>query len=191
MENKILIVSDSMLINSRTYIPLEEKMQYAKQIAEACVEDADVAEQNKIGEKLLPLPNLKVENMAMKKMLMLQVLLGAYLHIEIKEMTIKKYDEYAGCHILNQIERYRSNNTFRDIAYDLISDYREFEKIVATEIYNIKATANDPMARAIAIMQVYSTPENVQKAIEELKKMNLPGMDAVTAEEDMLTEAEK
>lgn len=172
-------VTKEMLKNAITYMPLSIKKDVSKQIAELCLVDIDTDEQNKIGESLISLPHLKGEDLALKSILMLNTLIGFYFDQDLPETdengeeldSFKKYDEYAGGHLLNQIERFKSDPEVKDIVFDLMSDYKEFKKMVDTELYNMKANANDPIPRFSAAVAVLGAPETMATIVEEIKKL--------------------
>lgn len=173
MKKKPFTISTSHLANANTYMPIEDKIRYSHIIAQASMEDAGIDPQNEDGEKILPLPELKEENSAMKKMLLMQLFLEHYLNIEIPEMTAELYDYYAGNHLFNQIERFKSTADLRDRAFDILSDFRDFKKMVDTEIFNIRSRANDTLSRFTASMQIYATPENIEKMKSEFERISL------------------
>ncbi len=172
-------VTKDMLKTAITYMPLAIKESVSKQIAELCLEDIDTAEQNKIGEAIIALPHLKGENLTLKNILLLNTLVGYYLDQDMPETdengkeidAFERYDYYAGGHLLNQIERFKSDPEVKDIVFDLMSDYKDFKKLVDTEIYNAKANTNDLIPRMFAAIEVLSTPETMNTIIEELKKL--------------------
>ena len=173
------IITKEIMLKAVTYMPLQMKTEVGKTIAESCLVNIDTDEQNKIGESLIALPRLKGENLSKKSMLLLHTLLGYYLNIDLPTKNEKgedidpyeRYDYYAGGHILNQIERFKSDPEVKDIAFDLISDYKEFKKIVDTELYNAKSNANDPIPRFSAAVSVLTTEESLTSIIDEIKKL--------------------
>ena len=173
MENTF-IITDEIMAKAKTYMPLADKEDLAKQIADLCLVPMKTAEQNKIGEKLLAMPYLRAEDMAQKQMLLLRTLLGFYFDVEVdpEENGYTQYDFYAGAHIYNQLERFKSTE-YKTKAFDILSDFKDFKKMVDTEIYNIRANWNDPIGRFTAAMQILSTPENLKTLGEELKKMQI------------------
>lgn len=173
------VLTKEHLKNATTYMPLRTKTEIGKQIALSCLEDIDTDEQNKIGEALIALPHLKGENLAMKSILLTNTLLGFYLNIDLRTKKedgtdadiYEVYDYCAGGHLLNQLERFKSDPEVKDIAFDLLSDFKEFKKIVDTELYNAKANANDPIPRFSAAVSVLTTPESLKSIIEEIKSL--------------------
>lgn len=166
------VVTKEMMSKALTYMPLESKVSLAKQIAELCIKDMKTADQNIPGEQILAMPYLKYEDTALKEVLILNTLLGYYLDVEVEindKVGYEQYDYYAGGHIYNQLERFKSDSTLRDKAFDLLSDFKVFRKMVDTEIYNIKVNNNDPVARFTSAVQILSTPENIKELVEVLK----------------------
>ena len=167
-------ITKEMLVKAKSYMPLNEKIAYSKSVAEICLKEYKTAEENAIGEKFLAFPYLKGEDMGLKSVLLLNVLLGFYFDIDVKENNEKvyeQYDYYAGGNILNQIERFKSDYEVKDKVFDLIADYKDFKKMVDTEIYNLKTLSNDSLARLSAAMTILSSPENISKFNEELQKV--------------------
>lgn len=172
MENHFKL-TDEMLYRATTYMPIEDKAELAKIIARQCVVDLPTAEQNLQGEKFLALPYIKGENRELKALCLMHVLLSQYLKIEIETpFDEEKFNYYAEGSILNQIERYKSNFGLKDTAFDLLADFKEFRKFVDVEINNLITVSNDPLARLTASIQVFSTPENIKKVVDELKKVS-------------------
>ena len=167
------------LIHARTYMPIYDKIQTAKAIAELSLVDIDTDEQNKVGETLIALPHLKGEDLTKKHMVLCNTLLGYYFDIDMPEKNpdgsdvdpYERHDYYAGGHLLNQIERFKSDPEVKDIVFDLLADYKEFKKIVDTEIYNRKSNTNDLIPRFAAAVAVLASPESVKAIVEEVKAL--------------------
>lgn len=83
----------------------------------------------------------------------------------------ERHDYYAEDHLLNQIERFKSDPEVKDIVFDLMSDYKDFKKLVDTEIYNAKANTNDLIPRLSAAIAVLTSADTMATIIEELKKL--------------------
>lgn len=164
------ILTKEMLKQADTYIPLAEKYMLATEIAEKCLEGRKTASQNKAADTLLSLPYLRTENTALKRICLMCTLVSGYLNLDIEgEFDQNAYDYYAGSHIFNQFERLKADVEVRDIAFEILADFKDFEKMVTTEIANIKSVNNDAVARVLATMQMGSSPENIQKMLDEIK----------------------
>lgn len=168
---KKFTITENLVRNANDYIPLERKVAMAKAIAPKCIEKSKTAEQNQKGLEFLALPTLWVDDLETKNLYTMVVLLTEYLKIKVPDdFTDEIYDEYASTHILNQLERFKSNLTLKDKVFDLLNDFRDFKKILDTEIFNEKEVRNDPVARLSAAISIISNSENIKKMQEELEK---------------------
>lgn len=164
-------VTEEILKNASDYIPLSRKILLAKTIARFCIEKSKTAAQNEKGLEFLALPTLWVDDLETKSLYTMSVLLTEYLKIQIPEdFTDENYDQYASTHILNQLERFKSNVILKDKVFDLLNDFRDFKKLLDTEIFNEKEVRNDPIARLSAAISIVSNPENIKKMQEELER---------------------
>ena len=171
MGKKKFNVTEDLLRNASDYIPLSRKVAIAKVIAPKCIAKSKTAQQNQKGLEFLSLPTLWVDDLETKNLYTMSVLLTEYLKIEIpEEFTDETYDEYASTHILNQLERFKSVLSLKDKVFDLLNDFRDFRKILDTEIFNEKEVRNDPVARLSAAISIISNPENIKKMQAELEK---------------------
>lgn len=162
------VITKEIMSGASTYVPLALKTSAAQEIARASIEKIEI--------KDAEVPPRYIENPMTKTRCLMGVLLCFYLHIDYGEedninVPIDIYDEYAGAHILNQIERVKSDALLRDKAFDLLADYRDFEKRVNCEIYTVLGIRNDTVARFSALMNKAMTPEEAQKALEEIEKL--------------------
>lgn len=162
------VITKEIMSGASTYVPLALKTSAAQEIAQASIEKIELNR----GE----VPPRYIENPMTKARCLMGVLLCLYLHIDYGDgdnlnMPLETYDEYAGAHLLNQIERMKSDALFRDKAFDLLADYRDFEKRVNCEIYTVLGVRNDTVARLGVLMNKTMTPEEAQKALEEIEKL--------------------
>jgi hypothetical protein len=172
-----------MMANAKTYMPLQTKKELAETIAHGCVRPMDRLKWD--GIHLSPrtdkdegkndptaLPDLMEEDISLKMCMLQNVLLSWYFDVEMDEtkMGYDQYDYYAGGHLLNQIERFKSDRELKNAAFDLTEDFREFRKMVDTIIYNYKTNANDPLKRFDAMLTVFASPENIQEMVTALQK---------------------
>ncbi len=166
-----VVLTKEQINQARTYMPIDEKMALSKVIAELCIEEKPVSSQNKASHKILSLPYLRMENLKLKQVQMMWVLLTKYLKMEVASpFTEVEYDEYAGSHIMNQLERFKSDFELKNLIFDMMSDYKEFEKLVNTEIYNLKCNNNDTVARFLATLEICSNPDNIKNLFDILKQ---------------------
>ena len=175
------VLTKEMLQGAKTYMPLATKRTLAQEVAYACVvpmkrvkwDGIHIIPQDEVVEDgPTSLPDLMEEDIALKMCLLQNVLLSYYFDIEMDpaEDAYALFDHYAGSHLLNQLERFKSDRDVKNIAFDLTEDWREFKKMVDTIIYNYKMAANDPLKRFDAMLTVFSSPENIKAAAAELQK---------------------
>lgn len=171
--DKIQITKEN-LMRMPDYVPLREKMQFVKEAADLCFDRVELKIDG--GLDSMPMPPLYKENTAIKS----RVLMAAYAKLYLNElcefekspwlMTESDYDRFAASHIMNQIERMkRYDGEVRDKAFDVISDMRDLEKRLNTEIYGLTQVMNEPVTRVIMAVQSQTTPEAVSGALNELK----------------------
>ena len=177
-------ITKEMMLTAKTYMPIADKIALSTLIAENSVRPAQTEEQNKAANEVVALPMLYEEDVVVKICTLQSTLLSYYFNIEPSdgETMFEYYDEFA--HLMNQLERFKSD---KDIAFDLLDDWREFRKMVDTLIYNKRANLNDPLGRLGAAIALLSTPENVQKMSEELARATddlQVKMDELKAEEN-------
>jgi hypothetical protein len=181
-------ITKELLENANTFMPLETKTVASTDIANECIVELPVVEKSG-GIPNLPLPPVYGESPEMKAMLLCSTLFTYYLNVEMPTPADKTngeegmdvydiYNYYFGGHPLNQIERFKGDKDVKNIAFDLLEDWREFKKMVDTKIFNLKAQHNDTLARIWDSLAVLGTPENVEalaKEIEEAKTLGLKG----------------
>lgn len=165
-------ITEEMIKNAKSYIPILEKQEIARQIAKASIENLKVDDVNKG-----ILPELVGENMGMKEMLLLQAFLGNYFDIKAKEYADTFYDEYNSDNIYNQLQRFKSNTELRDKCYDILDDFKLLKKMVSSEINNIKIVENDTLGRFMLSMSIGSDPETLKNALKDLSELKVSDND--------------
>lgn len=171
-------ITKEMLLKAQTYMPLKFKQTLSRQIAENCVEK--MPSTYPAAHELFHAPKLAKENPALKSVLLLNTLLGFYFDITVPSEdengkalnSYKVYDGYACSHPLNQLERFKSDFEVKNIVFDILSDYREFEKMVNNEIYARKTAYNDTPSRVLAFAALSFSPEQINKAKAEIIRIN-------------------
>lgn len=164
------VLTEKIMTNAKTYMSLAEKKDLAKDVALHCI-DFIADKSNAPATTFLPFPRIVGENVALKLMLLQNVLLGHYLDIEvdIEKDAWESYDYYGGQHLINQIERYKADAKLKCKAFDLLADYKEFERMVNVEIYNLKILENDVLTRINKTIAVFATPEVLDNFTKQLK----------------------
>lgn len=170
------IITPKMLSHAKTYMPLATKSLYAKTIAKEVIGEIPTADQNVKGEEILALPNLRFEDVVLKKQRLMEVFLGFYFGINVfkdkngkdRAFGEEEYDIYGRSHIFNQVERYKHGD-LKDVAFDLLYDFKEFRKMLDFEIAVRKEVNNDTLSRFLAGIQTMSNPENIKELVSQLK----------------------
>lgn len=155
-----------------TYIPLARKQEIAEHIASGSM----VRYRSTVGYQGEEMFEDAVcgENVSIRWRYMMGVLLRYYLGMEFEPvegedylMAQEDYDRAAGKHILNALERMKSDAAARDKVFDLLRDYKDLERMVSTEISAQIAARNDLLPRLLAVLTQTATPA----ALNSLKEM--------------------
>ncbi len=174
MSNKPFKITEEIIIKSNDYIPLADKIAMAKIIAEECIKPVEIGVQKIQSDEFLTLPQLWEENILLKQIYLMKFLLENYLNINVSEnFNSQEYDKYAKDHVINQLERFKYENTeYRYKVYDLLTDFKEFKKYLDIEIYNLKSNKNNGLERFFAGITILSNPENIKKMVNELDALS-------------------
>lgn len=167
-------ITEQDIENAKTYVGLGEKQAFVGYASAGCFEPLRIT----LGddESRGDVPSMYKENTATKNRYLMGAFVRLYLGREYVPvegdewlMSQDDYDRYAGGHIFNQIERFKSNPKLRDICFDLIQDYKDLEKRMNTEVFSLLQVMNDPITRLVKHMEIVASPEHMQKAISELE----------------------
>lgn len=166
-------ITEEDIANAKDYMPLMEKIAFVDYCAQKCFDRVEIS-----GDEAGPLPSMYKENPHLKSRFMMGALVRYYFgkeYIPVKDdkwlMSVDDYDRWAGGHICNTIERAKSNAALRNKCFDLMQDYRDLEKRLNIEVYSILNIMNDPVSRLTLKMTSDASPEAIQEALEELKKI--------------------
>jgi hypothetical protein len=126
------------------------------------------------------------EDTAFKSRVVMGTVLHFYLGIDIGEnLSIEPdmYDQYAGSHIMNQIERFKANPELKSKSFDMLADIRDFEKRLNCAVYSLLQLKNDVGGRvlnALGVMMSQEALESVIRATNEAQQ----GMQAEQQKQD-------
>ena len=159
-----------------TYIPILRKQEIAEHIAAgALVRYRSTVDYG--GEELFDAA-VTAEDTQSRWRYMMGVLLKFYLHIDFEPvegedylMAADDYDRAASMHILNVLERMKSDTAARDKVFDLLRDYKELERMVSAELNAQLAARNDILPRILQVLTQTATPAalaNLQEMEGEL-----------------------
>ena len=164
------------IANAKVYLTQLEKAQFIDIVATNCFDRVNITAGENSAE--IALPPMYKENTFMKARYLMGMLVRSYLGREFEPvegdgylMSQDDYDRYAGGHIINQIERFKSNAELRDKCFDLLYDYRDLEKRLNTEIYGLLQCMNDSTTRLLTAMSGVANENIMQNSLDELKTL--------------------
>lgn len=167
---------EKIMQNAESYVPIRKKAEFVKYCAERCFDKLNITATSG-NDTLSAMPPMWKENSELKARYMMGGLLKLYLKQEAQTdendewlLTEQEYDRWAAAHILNQIERMKSNASLRDKCFDLLQDYKTLEKMLNTEVYGLIRAMNDSVSRIIAQIQASTTPESMKNAMAQLEQ---------------------
>lgn len=169
------ILTEEDFLNAESYIPLAIKAAEARASAQSCIEPIQI----KVKDEMLP-PVFE-ENPMMKSLFGLQFLLNHYFKkLKPNEndeiiLTTKEYDEWGEGSIFNTIERMKmsKNIEVRNKAFDIAADYREYYRMLGSEIASLLVAKNDLLSRFYEFFASSITPDsfaNLMKQLQEAQK---------------------
>lgn len=178
MKVEFVNLDEETVKRAEAYIPLAEKYAVSKILGQGCIEKED---QDPEKMAYQPIPPKWHETIIGKRMVMMYVLVGLYLRLidaqelyeDVPKITFstRQYDQYS--QVFAQLERYKKHKDedVRNKAYAILADYREFERVLSAEIYNILNQKNDLCVRLMGMIEMQTNPETVRTATEQLKKV--------------------
>lgn len=188
-----IIITPEDIKKANSYIEITKKEALARLMANICIEEV----KTKNGT-----PPMYRENRMRRSQFMMGVLASLYFNkpvdvqkAEVKNKKGKKdiqdvpclmgfdmYDEWAGSHVINQMERLKhckvglgtpkgASKTVGDKVFDILYDYKGFETMLCAAIKDKLCELNDFCDRFTLMMQQSTDPETVKAIIEELNKL--------------------
>ena len=167
---------EKIMQEAEAYVPISKKAEFVHYCAERCFDKLNITAASG-NDTLSSMPPMWKENPELKARYMMGGLLKLYLKQEAQTdendewlLTEQEYDRWAAAHLLNQIERMKSNASLRDKCFDLLQDYKTLEKMLNTEVYGLIRVMNDSVSRMIAQIQASTTPESMKNAMAQLEQ---------------------
>ena len=126
------IITEAIILNATTYLPIETKSVMAREFAKDCVSEVQVSIDENDSTSVLP-PRYQ-ENPMLKSIYGMMTLLDQYLHVLVVDengevsLTSSEYDKWGSACVMNQLDRFKSSKNIevRNKVYDILDDYREF-----------------------------------------------------------------
>ena len=178
-----LKLTEQDMKESKTYLPLADKMVFVEYAADRCFDRMNVTMDDGTGLNL-PMAPMYKENTALKSRYLMEPVEG-----DDWLMAQDDYDRWAGSHIFNQLERMKGcGGQVREIVFDLLADYRDLEKRLTAEMRGMLVVMNEPVNRIIATMQSQTTPEAFAQGKERLDELTAELEEYRAAKEAKLAE---
>lgn len=170
-------ITAEMIKNAETYIPLIEKAKLAEDISRKCVKVVEFAYTPTDGGETIPMPPGAQEVPFLTNLCLMGVLVSRYFKqgedwADDVQMPLNVYDEWAGSHVMNQLERLKGNKAVADRVYDLLYDYRDFRWMVRQSVESRVAQGSDIVSRMHQMLSLSAmdvSPEMLEKTMEELE----------------------
>ena len=180
-----------------TYIPIARKMLIIKRLLPGCIEEVQLSlERGKNVAQAMP-PKWQ-ESVLGKRLIMSYVLAGFYLHkIDVSylmgesptfDFSARQYDVFS--QLFAQLDAFKrgpgQEAEIRSIAAAILSDYKDFEKLLGAEIYNLLQSKNDLCSRVVSMLTMQADPEFVQKSVEALNEAKKAAEDAAKEHQEVM-----
>ena len=181
-----IIITVNDIQNAKDYIPVVERQELIEKIAPKCIVKVRTSYIPTGATESVPIPDRFQEYGMLTSLYLMGVLAVKYLNKEFEgcdeslQMPANLYDEWAGSHVLSQIEAMRSDKTVHDKACHLLQDFYAFRTALYREIETNLGHQNDIVWRLLDAFKGIIT-ENVTEALQG----NLE------AKEEELTDEEK
>lgn len=168
------IITEEIILNAESYIPIDTKGAMASEFAKDCVSEVQITVDND-GEKDV-LPPRYQENPKIKSLYGMMTLLNDYLHLIDRDengdvtFTTKDFDEWGKACVMNQLDRFKSSKNIevRNKVYDILDDYREFYRMLGVEIASLVANKNDGLTRFLEYFKTSITPDMMSDLFSQL-----------------------
>lgn len=186
MDNNTFLLTEEMVKNANSYVPVEKKMQFVEDCYLACLNKVNI---NLDDGEDSALPDMWMEDTFKKAKSLTGALMIFYFpfteELETENgnrwmLTNECYDRIAGGNLINQLERFKSNNSVRDKVFDLLRDYFSLEKSLSSAIRSGLAVMNDPINRMFQKLAMDTSQEaleaqkqalaDLQEQLEKLKE---------------------
>ena len=165
----MITITKEILEQASDYMPAEEKQLWADRVANVCIVSVDMTGKDDNG-RTLPVPPRCEENGLARTFALAQEYLKLYQKDKVLLET--DYEEILSSHLVNQIERMKSDRDVRDKAFNILYDFGELKKMLNTSIYSKLGHLNDPLSRLLVALQAVD-PTEITKATEELNELKI------------------
>ena len=178
-----------------TYLTIAQKNRLVEIFTAGCIEQVDMRLESDT-RSIQPMPPRWQESTLGKRLVMSYVLAGVYLHlIDASEIfserptfrfSEEEYDSFS--QIFSQLEGFKrdSDPEVKAAAFSILSDYKDFEKLLNASIYNMLQARNDVVSRVMMMFTRQTTPEAIRAATEALKEVQKEAQEAVASHTELI-----
>lgn len=175
MEYKVLTKEDIQQAND--YVNITDKMEFVTNVAMRCFDTMTIGGKSDNVTGIIDVPPMYKENLDRKSRYLMGAFAKFYLNAGFETedendewlMSVPDYDYWQGGHVMNQIDRFKSDAELRNKCFDIISDYKDIEKKLNAEIFGLLHAMNDSVSRLVVSIESSSTPQSLQKGMEQLE----------------------
>jgi hypothetical protein len=147
-----ITITKEMLEQANDHIGLMERAKLCEEIAPKCIAKVQMVFTPEGSEERIPVPDRWQEARHMTAMYTMGVFATHYLNIEYYgdtdlQMAANVYDDWAGSHVFNQMERMKGDKDVKDKVFNILSDFKDFQWDLRREIETLLGHQNDVVAR--------------------------------------------
>lgn len=194
-------LTEEMILAANDYLPIVQKYEMAQAIAQECVVHAKMNMQREDGT-VKALPDRVQEAQLKTNLYLMGVLAKHYLKIPYEgmddmmgdnkyyglQMPANVYDQFAASHVMNQLEQMKTCKAVKDKVYNILYDYRKFQRMLNAEIEIVVGHQNDLVWRMLAAMEM----DMKEAVVNELGAVQKPqNAENMTDEEKIAAAKEK
>lgn len=169
-------ITAEMIEKAETYIPLLEKAKLAEDIAQKCVKAVAISYTPASGGKEIQMPPGAQEIPFLTSLCLMGALVSKYLKqgedwSDDVQMPLNVYDEWAGSHMMNQLERLKGNKAVANRVYDLLYDYKDLRWMVRQAVETRVNQGSDVVSRLHQMLSASAmdiSPEMLKETMEQL-----------------------
>lgn len=166
-------LTEQQIEKAESYVGLQQKEEFVEACMKQCLGSVEVS----LGGEY-PMPTMFMESTFMKSKYLMCAFVKLYLKEEVETeegdtwlMTTEAYDEWAGSHVFNQLERMKDKKELRDKCFDILKDYRDLERRLSSAVKGYMAVINDPINRMVLKIYELTSEEALERKKQEVAKL--------------------
>lgn len=167
-------LTEQQIEKAESYVRLTQKEDFVDACMKQCLASVEV---NLVPEsETSVMPNMFMESTFRRSKCLMCAFVTLYLKEEVEMesewmMTTEAYDEWAGSHIFNQLERMKDKKELRDKCFDILKDYRDLERRLVTAVRGYITILNDTTNRLYQKLYMDGSQEALEHSKQEVAKL--------------------